>query len=657
LDPLAENPKELAKAKKAASSREAFLIGALLLLGTLPYLNTLGNSFVYDDDYQVLSNPYLRSFHHIRQIVSSSVWSFRYSKVPTNYYRPLMMIQYLLLYQIYGPLAYVFHLGNLILHVLVVILLYLLTRRLFRSEAIGFLSAAIFALHPVHTEAVAWVAAVSDLQLGLFVLLTFWLFLNLGDPERKRWWTASMMCFCFVLALLSKEPAIAFPAIAAAYEHFFAEDRTTTSWREKGRRYAPLWVVAALYLTARIGFMGSLVPRLQRPGLPWGRAILSSITLTGDYLTKLVWPAHLSALYSFVATPSWREPGFIAGMAWIVGVALLFLLLWKKNRMAAFGIVWLVPMLAPALNARWMAANVFSERYLYVPSIGFCWLLAAGIVALWSLATKKREAFARVGLASACVIIGGIATVRIMDRNAEWHDELTFYRVMVAQNPNNATAHCDLGSAYWNQSQYAEAMKEWNTALLCDPNNVVALGNLGRVAVFQGRYDDAIPILRKAIKINASNAEAHVALAQALAGQGHDEEAETEFRTAIQISAFDSDAYNALAHFYVDRGQIAKAEGAFRKSAGIMMNTEGLDGLADIALKKNDLGEAEKYFREAAEFDSYDHHAHYELAIIYAESGRLADAEREYQMGEKVDVGTDPLSKEAKAEMDKHGGR
>jgi Flp pilus assembly protein TadD len=74
-------------------------------------------------------------------------------------------------------------------------------------------------------------------------------------------------------------------------------------------------------------------------------------------------------------------------------------------------------------------------------------------------------------------------------------------------------------------------------------------------------------------------------------------------------------------------------------------------------LKKNDLGEAEKYFREAAEFDSYDHHAHYELAIIYAESGRLADAEREYQMGEKVDVGTDPLSKEAKAEMDKHGGR
>jgi tetratricopeptide (TPR) repeat protein len=653
---LPERSKALSKTKTTVSSREAFLIGALLLLGTLPYLNTLGNSFVYDDDYQVLSNPYLRSFHHIRQIVASSVWSFRYSKVPTNYYRPMMMVQYLLLYQIYGPLAYMFHLGNLILHVLVVILIFLLTRRLFRSEAIGFLSAAIFALHPIHTEAVAWVAAVSDLQLGVFILLTFWFFLNLADPKRNKWWTAPMMCFCFILSLLSKEPAIAFPVIAVAYEHFFADDRMTTSWREKMRRYTPLWVVAAIYMTARIGFMGSLVPRLQRPGLPWGRAILSSVTLTGDYLTKLVWPSHLSALYSFVATPSIHEPGFIAGVAWILGVLLLFFLLWKKNRMAAFGIVWLVPMLAPALNARWMAANVFSERYLYVPSIGFCWLVAVGIVALWNIATARRLAFVKIGLASACLVVAGFASVRIVKRNTDWHDELTFYRVMVAQNPNNATAHCDLGSAYWNQSQFAEALKEWNTALQCDPNNVVALGNLGRVAVFEGRYSDAIPILRKAIKINASNAEAHVALAQALAGQGHDDEAEREFLTAIQISAYDSDAYNALAKFYEEKGRIPEAETAYRKSAGIMQNTDGLDGLADIELKQNRLDEAEKYYRQAAEFDSYDHHAIYELAIIYAKAGRLAEAEREYQAGEKVDIGTDPLAKQARTEIDARRG-
>ncbi len=648
---LSENGKESADGKRPERSREALLVGALILLGALPYFNTLGNSFVYDDDFQVLGNPYLRNFHHVKQIITSSVWSFRYTTVPTNYYRPLMMVQYLLLYQIYGPLAYVFHLGNVILNALVVILLFLVTRRLFRSEAIGFLSAAIFALHPIHTEAVAWVAAVSDLQLGVFVLLAFRFFLNLGDPQRKRWWTSPMMCICFVLALLSKEPAIAFPAIATAYQYFFAEDRESTTGREKAKRYAPLWIVAALYMTARVAFMGSLIPRLQRPGLPWGRAILSSVTLTGDYLTKLVWPTKLSALYAFAGTTSVRNWGFIAGAAWIAGVLLLFFLIWKKNRMAAFGLVWLVPMLTPALNARWMASNVFSERYLYVPSIGFCWVVAAGLVALWNTEAVRWRALLKIALSASGIILAGVATVRIVQRNAEWHDELTFYRVMVAQHPNNATAHCDLGSAYWNGIQYAEAVKEWNIALQCDPNNVVTLGNLGRVAEHEGRLGDATAFYRKAIRINSSNSESHVGLAEVLAAQGQDDEAEAQFRTAIKISGYDTDAYNGLAQFYIERGRIREAEEAFLQSAGIMENTDALEGLAGIALRMNDMAEAEKYFREAAEFDSYDHHAHYELSIIFAKSGRLADAEREYQAAEKVDVGMDPLAKEAKDEI------
>jgi Flp pilus assembly protein TadD len=656
LGSLSENGKEISGEERAARSREALLIAALILLGALPYLNTLGNSFVYDDDFQVLQNPYLRNFHHVKQIVASSVWSFRYTTVPTNYYRPLMMVQYLLLYQIYGPLAYVFHLGNVILHVLVVILLFLVTRRLFRSEAIGFLAAAIFALHPIHTEAVAWVAAVSDLQLALFLLLSFWYFLNLGDWQRKRWWTAPMMCLCFLLALLSKEPAIAFPAIVTAYEHLFAEERTRTPWKEKARRYTPLWMVAAIYLTARIGFMGSLVPRLQRPHLTWGKVILSSVTLTGDYLTKIIWPTKLSALYSFVPTSSWRDLGFIAGAAWIVGVALLFCLLWKANRMAAFGIVWLALMLAPALNARWMSATVFTERYLYVPSIGFCWLVAVGIAALWNAAPVKRHIWMRAGISAAGIILAAMASINIVRRNRDWHDELTFFSVMVAQNPNNATAHCDLGSAYWNVSHFKEAKEEWNTALLCDPNNGFALGNLGRVAVFEGQNAEGEAYLRKAIKVNSANTEAHLGLAIALASQGKDEEAEHEFRTAIQISKYDTNAYNDIAHFYVDRGRIQEAEQAYLTSDGIMTNSDALNGLADIALRNNDMVRAEKYFREAAEFDSYDHRAHYELSLIYAKSGRLADAEREYHLGQAVDVGTDPLSKQARAEMDKRKG-
>ncbi len=650
---MEEAGSELSGAKRAGRSREALLFSALILVGVLPYLNTLGNSFVYDDDFQVLQNPYLRNFHHVKQIVTSSVWSFRYTKVPTNYYRPLMQVEYLLLYQLYGPLAYVFHLANVLLNALVVILLFLVTRRLFRSEAIGFLAASIFALHPVHTEAVAWVAAVSDLQLGFFLLLSFWFFLNLGDPKRRKWWTTPMMCVCFLLALLSKEPAIAFPLIAAAYQHFFAEDRTSTAWGEKFWRHAPLWVVAAIYLSARIAFMGSLIPRLQRAHLPWGRAILSSVTLTGDYLTKILWPLKLSALYSFVPTVTWREPGFISGMAWIVCVIFLFCLLWKKNRIAAFGIVWMIPMLATGLNARWMSANVFAERYLYVPSVGFCWMAAVGFFALWNIEGVKRRKWATIGLSGAGIILAGLLAFRIVKRNTEWHDEIKFFQAIVEQNPNNATGHSDLGSAYWKVSNPKEAYKEWKIALECDPNNAFALGNLGRAAVSEGRFAEATQLLRKAVEINSKNSDAHVGLAEAFAGQGQDAEAEAQFRAALDISSYDWDAFNRLAGFYVKRGRIREAETKYRESVDIMLNTDGLDGLADLALQKNDLVEAEKFFREAAEFDSYDHHALYQLSLIYAKTGRLEDAEREYQLGMRVDFGTDPLSRQAKEEIEK----
>jgi Flp pilus assembly protein TadD len=193
-------------------------------------------------------------------------------------------------------------------------------------------------------------------------------------------------------------------------------------------------------------------------------------------------------------------------------------------------------------------------------------------------------------------------------------------------------------------------------ALLCDPKNVFALGNLGGVAVVEGRFDDAVAILRKAVKIDPRHYESHVTLGEALAGQGHDAEAEQEFRAALQISAYDWDAYNQLGSFYVKRQRFAEAEDAYRHSVGIMQNTDGLDGLGDLALQKNDLVEAEKEFRDAAEFDSYDHHALYQLSLIYSKLGRLQDAEKEYQLGMQVDIGTDPLAKEAKAEIDKHKG-
>src|SRR3972149_946240 len=135
----------------------------LFLLAFLPYANTLIAGFVYDDYPQLVDNPYVQSFSHLREIFASNVWSFQGAQGTTNYYRPLMTFGYLLCYKLFGPLPFGFHLVNVSLHAAVVWLLFFLTRRLFGSARIAFPAAALFALPPIHTESVAWIAGVTDL--------------------------------------------------------------------------------------------------------------------------------------------------------------------------------------------------------------------------------------------------------------------------------------------------------------------------------------------------------------------------------------------------------------------------------------------------------------------------------------------------------------
>ena len=163
----------------------ALLIAALVACATLPYLNILFNGFVYDDDTQVVQNSYVQSFRYLKEIFTTHVWSFRGLTV-SNYYRPMMTFGYLVCYQLFGMQAYGFHLVSLLLHVLVVCLVFVLTERLTGDRVWAFVAGALFALHPIHTESVAWIAAVTDLELTFFYLLTFGFFLAVARPGGRR---------------------------------------------------------------------------------------------------------------------------------------------------------------------------------------------------------------------------------------------------------------------------------------------------------------------------------------------------------------------------------------------------------------------------------------------------------------------------------------
>jgi len=629
----------------AGSRRDGYIYAFLFVLCVLPYLSTLWDSFVYDDGSQIVQNPYLRSFRYLKQILTTPVWSFKYARVPTNYYRPLMSVEYLVLYKIYGPLAYVFHLANVLTHATVVILLYAVTRRLFNSKPIAFVTALLFALHPVHTEAVAWVAAVPDLQLAAFLLIAFWFYLDLGEAERNRWWTPIAMNGAFLLALFSKEPAVAFPVIALFYEYALRADRHQTNWKEKLGRYGPLFLATGVYLAARVALIGGLVPKLLHPRLSWLSALLSAVSLFGQYMNKLIWPETLKMFYLFTPVTSFHDPAFLIGVAWILGLGFLAQMLWRRNRLLVLPLFWTVATLGLALNARWMPGNVFAERYLYVPSMGFCWLASIGLLALWDAKLIRPFVWARVALT--------LSAVKIVKRNAVWYNDLTFFKDGVEQNPDNANLRSDLGFAYWSVLDHTGAIQQWKVSLAKDPDNFWALNNLGMASVAAKHYTEAIPDLRHALNLRPEFSDAHLNLAEAFQGLNRNDEAQIEFQAAIDCSPLDSNAHNSFGAFYQATGRIQEAKSQYLLSVAAQPNAEALDALGDIAVGNGETGVAENCYRQAAEIDSFDSHAHYELVLLYGATGRVADALREFDLGERSDPGTNPLGRDAKAVVSK----
>src|SRR5208337_3088930 len=314
------------------------LLAFLAVGAALPYLNTLRNGFVSDDAIQVLHNPYIRNFHHLAKIFTTRATSH----VPgwPNYFRPLMNVGYLLCYQVFGPHPFGFHLVNIVLHVLVVCAVFLVTKRMFQNRNLALMAAALFAIHPIHTEAIAWIAASPDMELSLFYLLTFWFFLAVTRPGGRFSYSAQLaMAGSFVLALLSKEQAVTLPLLATVYEHLYRADRAQTRPAQKVGRYAVLWLLTVAYLLFRVRVLGALSAGLDNDGLTWYQASLSSIVLLGQYLWKVLWPVDLRAFCPFHPPAGWFDPAVVGGVAALAVCCAFFFFLWRHARPLSFGFV------------------------------------------------------------------------------------------------------------------------------------------------------------------------------------------------------------------------------------------------------------------------------------------------------------------------------
>lgn len=629
--------------------KKSTLLGCLLVLAFAVYANSLFNGFLFDDHFQIEHNSYLRDFRSIPRILTTTGWSFQGSEGDSNVYRPALAIGFLFCYKAFGTSPFGYHLVSVLLHVAVVWLVFAVAMELFADFSIGLGASLLFALHPIHTESVAWISGVNDVEMAFFFLLAFLCFLRLHEAGGMRSIALRAgMLASFAFALLAKEAAITLPLLAILYEHLYRTGRSNTSWKIKFGRYGGLWIVAGVYLLLRIFALGGIAPTQLHQDVTWPQVFLTGFSLASQYLAKFFWPHPLSYYYPFHKSVTLAGPHVLAGLLACLLAATLFVFLWKRARPYSFALIWIFLTLGPALNARWMPGVVFAERYWYLPSVAFAWLVAGLFCWLWQLPSSLHW-LRRSTLASVAVILMSLAGRETFSRNKDWKDDRTLVLRTLEVQPHSSYFLMNMGAIRWADGDTAEAERLWRQALAEDPRNPVALWDLGLAMLEQQRYQEALSYLDRAITVGPRYALPHAYRGRVYATLGRNAEAEAELRRAVEIDPQQLIARNALGKFYLATGRVAEAETQFRASVESVSNLEAWKALAQIYTLRNASSQAAEAWKQVLDLEPYDAQAHFQLGAIYLENGNSAEAEKQFQAG----LVMDPHNVEALAAMRK----
>jgi len=443
------------------------------------------------------------------------------------------------------------------------------------------------------------------------------------------------MVLCFALALLAKEPAATLPFLATFYEHFLRNDRAQTTLGQKFSRYLSLWLVDVAYLLFRVRIFGGVAPVLQLPQISRRQAFYSSFALIAQYVWKIVWPVNLCGFYTFHKSLSMFDPRAVAGLV-VLGLGLsAFVYSWRRERLVCFGLLWFFLNLAPVLNGRWLGANVFTERYLYLPSLGLCWIAAWGGQAIWRKLAEHRTA--RTVYAAGLIIIAALCVVRIVTRNRVWRDDATFYQNTLAAQPDAVALRINLGAVYWNSGSPDQAEAEWREALRRAPDHWLILNNLGLAAARKKLYAEAIEDFQRSIRFRPNYADSHMNLGRTYALTGADDKAEAQLKAAVALAPLYVQARNELAKFYFDSGRFSQAETQYRISVASGGTVQAWTSLGDIYRRSSRWTDAEHAFRQALALDAFESHSHFGLGAVLEAEGRSKEALQEYTAGLQTD--------------------
>ena len=451
------------------------------LAALLAYANSLGNGFVWDDP--VIIERQLVAFDGPAAVLAPPRDIPQFSP---DYYRPVTIASYLLDRAVGGERPFAFHLSVVIAHAATAALLWALAAQLLGAASgagVGALAAGLlFALHPIHTESVAWAAGRSDVLATGFLLAALVL---LGGPTGARATTLSGAAA--LGALGAKEAGVALYPLLVLRDLLVAPlARPLGEWL---RRYAGVAVAGVVYVLLRRHALGEFVGTAPTVA-PVTRSPLEVLAAAAAYAGELLWPWPLNAYFDRVPVSAFT---IAAGVLFLAGAAAALRQWWRRgDGLPLFAFAWMSVTLVPSLAILWKIPDApMAERYLYLPSAGFCLLIGALAARGWAVATSPVARRVAVAAAAVVLLAAGLATAV---RNRVWHDDIALWEDTEAKSQLSGLAARNLGAAYQKAGRAAEARAAFGRALerRNDARGLQTIhNNLGTLAMMEGDFPAA----------------------------------------------------------------------------------------------------------------------------------------------------------------------
>jgi tetratricopeptide (TPR) repeat protein len=506
----------------------------------------------------LVNNPSIRSLS--LQEIFNTFNSFHHS-----HYHPLVNISYAIEYHYFGLKPFIYHLTNLIFHILNSILVYLVLLRLFKNNFVAALVSILFAIHPLHTESVAWITERKDMLYSFFYLLSIFFYLFYKQEKNKKY--EYYIYLFFVLSCLSKASAVTLPIVLVLIDYFNNKRISIKDIKEK----IPLFIISILF-----GIINVLA-QYKQP-LAGSQMEIPQFDILGKiliifynycfYIYKTIVPLNFSAFYPYPDPVLSGLPVIFWVAPFITGFLIYAVYLSRKlNNVIVFGSLFYSITILPVLQIVPVGRAITADRFAYLPIIGILLVISFLLYLLYySIIKSAFQKKALIAVIALCVI--GMAYIT-RGQSMIWASSMTLYTDMVTKFPENSIGYNNRGTIYLKENKYNEAEGDFLNAIKYNSKYAAAYNNMGLLLNGRTKYDNAIEYFTKAVELNNNYAEAYFNMGLTYFNKNDIDKAIELYKKAISIDPGFAVAYNNLGKAYGLKEQNSEAIANFSKAVEI----------------------------------------------------------------------------------------